>query len=104
MFFHYSIILFRHAHTRPDTFLGFASSVRCFSYATTNVATLIATVLCLLEFRQGPRSGLKMGGGLNGERSEPRWGSGGLPPENFLRPRPFQRKMCLFMAILIQFL
>ena len=66
---------------------------------------------CNREF-QGPRSGLKVGGGLKVERRKPRCGSGGLPPENFLRPRPLERRktplskkdVLIYVHIKIQFL
>ena len=51
----------------------------------------LATTSGSIRLEAGPRSGLKVGG-LNGERSELRWGSGGLPPENFPRPRPLERR------------
>ena len=51
-------------------------------------------------------------GGLKGERSEGGWGSGGLLPETFLRPRPLERRktplskkdVLIFVHIKLQFL
>ena len=51
-------------------------------------------------------------GGLNSERSKLRWGSGGLPPENFLIPRPLERRktplskkdVLIYVHIKLQFL